>query len=65
MRRFYDCSRKSNYKRERDNESQEEKTITSSNPDSEPEQVMEQIHRINMLKNSVLAAASSFKRMYK
>jgi hypothetical protein len=36
--------------RERDSESQEEKTITSSNPDSEPEQFMEQIHRINMLK---------------
>jgi hypothetical protein len=50
MRRFCNCSRKSNYKRERDSESQEEKTITSSNPDCEPEQFMEQIHRINMLK---------------
>ena len=48
MRRFCNCSRKSDCKRERDRESQEE-TITSSNPDCEPEQFMEQIHRINML----------------
>jgi len=42
--------RRSKYKRGRDSESLEEKTITSSNPDCEPEQFMQQIHRINMLK---------------
>jgi hypothetical protein len=49
MRRFRNCSRKSNYKKEQNSESQEEKTITSSNHDCEPEQFMEQIHRINKL----------------
>jgi len=49
VRRFCNCSRKSKYKRERDSESQEEKTITSSNPDCEPEQFMQQIQRLNML----------------
>jgi hypothetical protein len=49
MRRFCNCSRRSKYKTERDSESLEEKTITSSNPDCEPEQFMQQIHRINML----------------
>jgi hypothetical protein len=36
MRRVCNCCRKSNYERERDSESQEENTITNSNPDFEP-----------------------------
>jgi len=60
MWRFSNYSRKSKYTRERDSESQEEKTITSSNPDCEPEQFMQQIQRIHMLKNlsSLLLAVS-------
>jgi hypothetical protein len=64
MRRLCNCSRKSNYERERDSQSQEENTITNSNADFEPVEFMEQIHIINMLE-TVLATASSFKRKYR